>query len=67
HFTLSFVNFALRFQLRSDRTELSASFYIAKIGKSFLLLHGFAKKQQQTPKKEIKTALKRLRDYESKN
>jgi len=42
-------------------------FYIAKVGKSFLLLHGFTKKRQKTPKKEIKTALKRLRDYESRN
>jgi phage-related protein len=42
-------------------------FYIARVGKSFLLLHGFAKKQQKTPKKEIKTALKRLRDYENRN
>lgn len=42
-------------------------FYVAKVGKSFLLLHGFIKKRQKTPKKEIKTALKRLSDYESRN
>lgn len=39
-------------------------FYIAVVGKSFLLLHGFTKKKQQTPKKELKTALSRLRDYQ---
>lgn len=42
-------------------------FYIAKLGKSFLLLHGFTKKRQKTPKKEIKTALTRLKDYENRN
>ena len=41
-------------------------FYIAKIRKSFLLLHGFIKKQQKTPKKEIKTALSRLKDYQNR-
>ncbi len=42
-------------------------FYITKVGKSFLLLHGFIKKSQKTPKKEIKTALNRLNDYETRN
>ncbi|PIS09244.1 type II toxin-antitoxin system RelE/ParE family toxin [Candidatus Beckwithbacteria bacterium CG10_big_fil_rev_8_21_14_0_10_34_10] len=42
-------------------------FYIAKVGKSFLFLHGFTKKSQKTPKKEIKTALNRLKDYQNKN
>lgn len=42
-------------------------FYIAKFGKSFLLLHGFVKKSQKIPKKELKTALKRLEDYEDRN
>jgi len=41
-------------------------FYIAKAGKSFLLLHGFTKKRQKTPKKEIKTSLRRLKDYENR-
>lgn len=38
-------------------------FYIAKTGQSFLLLHGFTKKTQKTPKKEIKITLERLREY----
>ncbi len=38
-------------------------FYVAKIGRAFLLLHGFSKKKQKTPKKEIKIALERLREY----
>lgn len=41
-------------------------FYVAKIGQSFLILHGFTKRRQKTPKKEIKTALERLREYKSR-
>ena len=41
--------------------------YIAVVSESFLLLHGFTKKKQKTPKKEIKTALSRLRDYQLGN
>lgn len=37
-------------------------FYIAKINRTFWLLHGFIKKSQKTPESEIKTALKRLRE-----
>ncbi|MBI2611327.1 type II toxin-antitoxin system RelE/ParE family toxin [Candidatus Gottesmanbacteria bacterium] len=38
-------------------------FYIAIVQKSFLILHGFKKKTQKTPKKEIDIALKRLKEY----
>jgi len=38
-------------------------FYVAKIGQVFLLLHGFSKKKQKTPRKEIKIALERLKEY----
>lgn len=41
-------------------------FYVAIVGKSFLMLHGFNKKSQKTPKKEIKTALSRLKDYKER-
>ena len=41
-------------------------FYVAVIGKSFLLLHGFVKKKQKTDKREIKTALGRLKEYRSR-
>lgn len=41
-------------------------FYIARSGKTFLLLHGFQKKKQKTDKKEIKIALDRLLDYKSR-
>lgn len=42
-------------------------FYIAKIGQVFLLLHGFVKKEQKTPRKEIKTAVERLRNWQLTN
>lgn len=38
-------------------------FYIAIKGREFLLLHAFTKKKQKTPKKEIKTALTRIKDF----
>lgn len=38
-------------------------FYVAHIGKEFLILHGFVKKSQKTPKKEMGLALKRLSEY----
>ena len=42
-------------------------FYIAKVGKEFLILHAFVKKQQKTPKKEIKTAISRLNEYQRRS
>lgn len=41
-------------------------FYIAKTGQSFLILHGFTKRKQQTPKKEIETAIRRLKEYQNR-
>lgn len=41
-------------------------FYVAVIGKTFLLLHAFQKKKQKTDKKEIKLAEGRLKDYQSR-
>lgn len=38
-------------------------FYIAKSGRTFLILHGFKKKGQKTDTKEIQTALNRLKEY----
>jgi len=38
-------------------------FYVAKIDQAFLLLHGFSKKRQKIPRKEIKIALERLKEY----
>ncbi|MBF8250120.1 MAG: hypothetical protein HW400_721 [Candidatus Levybacteria bacterium] len=41
-------------------------FYITITGRIFLLLHGFKKKTQKTPSKEIAIATRRLNDYQSR-
>lgn len=41
-------------------------FYVAVIGKNFLLLHGFQKKKQKTDRREIKIATDRLKEYMSR-
>ena len=40
--------------------------YVAVTGKKFVLLHGFKKKRQETPPKEIKIAEDRLAEYRSR-
>lgn len=40
--------------------------YITITGKIFLLLHGFKKKKQKSPHKEIKIAEERLKEYQSR-
>jgi len=35
-------------------------FYCTKVGKRIILLHGFVKKSQQTPTKELRKAQQRL-------
>lgn len=42
-------------------------FYIAVLNQTFLLLHGFVKKQQKTPTKEIEVAINRLGEYQSRS
>ncbi len=41
-------------------------FYIAISGKNFLLLHGFKKKKDKTPPKEIKVAEDRLAEFRTR-
>lgn len=41
-------------------------FYVTITGKIFLLLHGFKKKKQKTPPKEIKVAQERLKEYQTR-
>ena len=38
-------------------------FYVAITGRTFLILHGFKKKKQKTPTKEIRIAGERLQEY----
>ncbi len=37
--------------------------YVSMTGRIFLILHGFKKKKQKTPAKEIKIAKERLQEY----
>lgn len=41
-------------------------FYIAIIQKTFLILHGFTKRKQKTPKNEVEFALKRLNECQTR-
>lgn len=41
--------------------------YFTYTGRKFILLTGFTKKTRKTPSKEIRIALKRMKDYEGKN
>lgn len=38
-------------------------FYISQVQHTFIILHGFTKKKQKTPGKEIEIALNRLRQH----
>lgn len=53
-------------ELRILGSDSIRIFYVTKEQKHFLLLHGFKKKSQKTDKKEIKIAIKRLQEYESR-
>lgn len=50
--------------LGSDNIRI---FYVSMTGKKFLVLHGFKKKKQKTPTKEIKIAEERLQEYLMRN
>ena len=52
--------FELRIQQGSD---ISRIFYVLPVGNKFVLLHGFVKKGQKTPPRELDTALRRMKDY----
>ncbi len=53
-------------ELRILGSESIRVFYITREQKRFLLLHGFKKKTQKTNRKEIKIAVDRLHEYESR-
>lgn len=54
-------------ELRILGSDSIRIFYIAMTGKTFLLLHGFKKKKNKTPSKEIKIARERLADHRSRS
>ena len=51
------------FEIRARGEEgIGRAFYCALIGRRVTILHGFIKKTQQTPQKELKLARKRLKE-----
>lgn len=55
------------FELRvAGEANIYRIFYFHYTGKTFVLLHAFAKKTQKTPDKEIQAALNRLKDYKQR-
>ena len=54
------------FELRPrGRSGIGRAFYCYLIGKRVVVLHGFIKKSQQTPDRELKLARKRMKEVSS--
>lgn len=54
------------FELRIKGKEgIARVFYCTMVGKEIIMLHSFIKKTDKLPAKEIKTALKRLKEFQS--
>jgi phage-related protein len=53
-------------ELRIVGSDSIRILYIAVTGKTFLLLHGFKKKKDKTPPKEIKIAEERLAEHRAR-
>ena len=52
------------FEMRiKDRQNIHRIFYFAFTGRKLVLLHGFTKKTDKTPPREIATAEARMKDY----
>jgi phage-related protein len=43
--------------------QIHRIFYFAPVGRRFILLHGFTKKTEKTPKREIEIAVARMKDF----
>jgi phage-related protein len=55
------------FEIRiKDKTGISRILYFTHTGRRFVLLHGFTKKTDKTPPREIETAEMRVKDYISR-
>jgi len=51
------------FEIRARGEEgIGRAFFCTLVGRRIVILHGFIKKTQQTPQKELKLARKRLKD-----
>lgn len=54
------------FELRVKGKEgIARVFYCTLAGKRIIILHGFVKKTQKTPQKELKIAQRRLKEIKS--
>ncbi len=54
------------FEIRARGEEgIGWALFCTLIGRRIVILHGFIKKTQQTPPKELKTARKRLKEVQS--
>ncbi len=52
------------FEIRiKDKSNIHRIIYFVFTGKTLILLHGFTKKTQKTPAREIEIAEKRIKDY----
>lgn len=55
------------FEVRiKDKSGISRILYFAHTGRKFVLLYGFTKKTDRTPKKEVEIAEQRMKDYLSR-
>lgn len=59
----SIVNTKLHKIRVEQSTNIYRIFYFAYTGRRFILLHGFQKQTQKTPKKEIELAEKRRKEF----
>lgn len=54
------------FELRvKGKDGIGRAFFCTKIGKEIVILHGFIKKTQKTPQREIDVALSRMREVKN--
>jgi phage-related protein len=52
------------FEIRiKDKSNINRIFYFAHTGKKLILLHGFTKKTDKTPGREIVIAERRMKEY----
>ena len=52
------------FEIRiKDKSSINRILYFSHTGKKFVLLHGFTKKTDKTPKREIEIAEQRMKEY----
>lgn len=54
------------FELRCKGAEgIARAFYCTMVGREIIILHGFVKKTQDTPERELATARKRLKEVKN--